>query len=57
MGEDKNIKLKYYQIVYKVRYFDKTFIVNIYLILVNLIDYDTIIFNIKCNEHTNYTHT
>lgn len=23
MGEDKNIKLKYYQMVYKVRYFEK----------------------------------
>jgi len=33
MGEDKNIKLKYYRIVYKVRYFEKKiFIINIYLI-------------------------
>lgn len=46
MGEDKNIKLKYYQILYKVRYFDKSFIINIYLILVNCIEYYLIIFNI-----------
>lgn len=29
MGENKYTKLKYYQIFYKVRYFDKTFILRI----------------------------